>query len=145
MKALALTCLVALVLATAPLRGQNPQREPDFDRQLQQQADTDKTWRAASEGFMQLDKITYRTSVGDLDIPAFVFQPLKVRGAKDIPPSSGFTRTSAVICTNTTSRTSARRRHEATSSLRPSIAGASGTARRSTTRSTTAGTRSTTS
>src|SRR5881396_4235572 len=61
------------------------QREPDFDRQLQQQAETDKTWRAASDGFMQFEKITYRTRVGDMDIPAFVFQPLKLRGAKGHP------------------------------------------------------------
>src|SRR6266542_5503022 len=88
MKALASAAFVlflALSLGSIPLRGQNPQREPDFDRQLQQQADTDKTWRAASDGFMQMDKITYRSSVGDMDIPAFVFQPLKLRGAKGHP------------------------------------------------------------
>ena len=34
---------------------------PDFDRQVREQADTDKTWRAASDGFMQMDKITYRS------------------------------------------------------------------------------------
>jgi dipeptidyl aminopeptidase/acylaminoacyl peptidase len=60
-------------------------REPDFDKQLQQQAETDKVWRAASAGFMQMEKITYRSRVGDLDIPAFVFQPLKPRGAKGHP------------------------------------------------------------
>jgi hypothetical protein len=38
------------------------QRPPDFDRQLQQQAETDKTWLAASDGFMQMDKITHRAS-----------------------------------------------------------------------------------
>ena len=61
------------------------QRQPDFDRMLQQQAETDKAWRAASDGFMQFDKITYRSKVGDLDIPAFVFQPLKLRGAREHP------------------------------------------------------------
>src|ERR1700704_175751 len=62
------------------------QREPpDFDRLLQQQAETDKTWRGASDGFMQMDKITYRSKAGDMDIPAFVFQPLKLRGAKGHP------------------------------------------------------------
>jgi len=60
-------------------------REPDFEKQLQQQAETDKTWRAASAGFMQMEKITYRSRVGDLDIPAFVFQPLKPRGTKSHP------------------------------------------------------------
>jgi dipeptidyl aminopeptidase/acylaminoacyl peptidase len=61
------------------------QRPPDFDRQIQQQAETDKTWRRASEGVMQMEKITYRSRVGDLDIPAFVFQPLKLRGTKGHP------------------------------------------------------------
>jgi len=77
--------LLALVLASVPLRGQNPPREPDFDRQLQQQTETDKTWRAASDGVMQMEKITYRSLVGDLDIPAFVFQPLNLRGLKGHP------------------------------------------------------------
>ena len=61
------------------------QRPPDFERMLQQQAETDKTWRAAADGTMQMEKIVYRSRVGDLDIPAFVFQPLKPRGAKGHP------------------------------------------------------------
>ncbi|HEY2906747.1 MAG TPA: alpha/beta fold hydrolase [Vicinamibacterales bacterium] len=68
-----------------PQPGQFQQRPPDFDRMLQQQADTDKTWKAASEGFMQVEKITYRSKVGDMDIPAFVFQPLKPRGPHGHP------------------------------------------------------------
>src|SRR5450759_1235223 len=73
--------------AGQPPAGQGPfqQRRPDFERQLQQQAETDKTWRAASDCFMQMEKITYRSKVGDMDIPAFVFQPLKLRGAKGHP------------------------------------------------------------
>ncbi|MFN7983641.1 MAG: alpha/beta fold hydrolase [Vicinamibacterales bacterium] len=43
---------------------------------LREQAETDRTWRQASEGFMRMDKITYRSSRRDLDVPAFVFQPL---------------------------------------------------------------------
>jgi dipeptidyl aminopeptidase/acylaminoacyl peptidase len=74
----------ALVFLLA-LAGQFQQRPPDFNRQLEQQAETDKTWRAASDGFMQMDKITYRSRAGDMDIPAFVFQPLKLRGAKGHP------------------------------------------------------------
>ena len=76
---------VRLVALLAALAAQFQQRPPDFDRQVQQQADTDKTWRAASDGFMQMEKITYRSKAGDLDIPAFVFQPLKLRGAKGHP------------------------------------------------------------
>src|SRR6266852_6811858 len=79
------TVCFTLALASVTLRGQFAQREPDFDRTLQQQSETDRTWRAASEGFMRMDKITYRTRVGDMDIPAFVFQPLTLRGAKAHP------------------------------------------------------------
>jgi dipeptidyl aminopeptidase/acylaminoacyl peptidase len=88
-------CFAILLLASWPLHGQNgqpagtpgqfQQRPPDFNRQLQQQVETDKTWRAASDGFMQMEKITYRSKAGDMDIPAFVFQPLKLRGAKGHP------------------------------------------------------------
>jgi dipeptidyl aminopeptidase/acylaminoacyl peptidase len=83
---------LALVIGvgSVPLLGQPPQspvpqRPPDFDRLLQQQVETDRTWRAASDGFMQMEKITYRSKMGDVDIPAFVFQPLKLRGAKGHP------------------------------------------------------------
>src|SRR5712664_1006138 len=76
---------VLVIAFLAAFLGQFQQRPPDFDRQVQQQADTDKTWRAASDGFMQMEKITYRSKAGDMDIPAFVFQPLKLRGAKGHP------------------------------------------------------------
>src|SRR5476649_1495349 len=83
--ALAATILLS-GLANPSLLGQGRGGQPpDFDKQLRDQADTDKTWRAASDGFMQMDKITYRSKVGDMDIPAFVFQPLKLRGAKSHP------------------------------------------------------------
>lgn len=79
----ALAAAVGLGLASVPLGGQ--ERAPDFARMQRQQADTDKTWRAASHGFMQMEKITYRSKAGDLDIPAFVFQPLHLRGSKGHP------------------------------------------------------------
>ena len=53
MTASAVRVAVALVVA---LFAQFQQRPPDFERQLQQQAETDKTWRAASDGFMQMDE-----------------------------------------------------------------------------------------
>jgi dipeptidyl aminopeptidase/acylaminoacyl peptidase len=49
------------------------------------QLETDSRWRAASDGRMRMQKITYRSRVGDLDIPAFVFQPLQLRGLKSHP------------------------------------------------------------
>src|ERR1700733_11779454 len=71
--------------AQQPGRGGRGQFAPDFDKQVRDQADTDKTWRAASAGFMQMDKITSRSKAGDMEIPAFVFQPLKLRGDKGHP------------------------------------------------------------
>jgi dipeptidyl aminopeptidase/acylaminoacyl peptidase len=59
---------------------------PDFARMSRDQDDTDRAWRLASDGFMRMEKITYRSSRGDLDIPAFVFQPLNDAGA-DVRPA----------------------------------------------------------
>src|SRR6516162_6623222 len=84
-----LTAVISLLALSFPLRGAGPtadqqrgDRAPNFDRMAQDQAETDKTWRDASAGYMQMEKITYRSRVGDLDIPAFVFQPLKLPTAK---------------------------------------------------------------
>jgi dienelactone hydrolase len=67
--------------------GQQPpaggrQGGPNFERDQQGQAQIDETWRAASEGFMSMEKTTYKSRVGGMDIPAFVFKPLKTRGPK---------------------------------------------------------------
>ena len=35
-----------------------PQRDLDFDRMRRQQAETDQRWKAASAGYMQMQKIT---------------------------------------------------------------------------------------
>jgi hypothetical protein len=50
-----------------------------------QQRETDRIWREASHGHMQMDKITYRSRAGDLDIPAFVFQPLRTGAPRSAP------------------------------------------------------------
>lgn len=55
---------------------------PDFARMVREQADTDRAWLLASEGYMRMEKITYRSSRGDLEIPAFVFRPLSTRAAR---------------------------------------------------------------
>jgi dipeptidyl aminopeptidase/acylaminoacyl peptidase len=57
-------------------------RQPDFDRMQRDQAETDRKWREAAAGHMQIEKITYHSRAGDLDIPAWVFQPLTIRGPK---------------------------------------------------------------
>jgi len=50
-----------------------------------QQRETDRIWREASLGHMRMDKITYRSRAGDLDIPAFVFQPLRAGAPRSSP------------------------------------------------------------
>jgi len=62
-----------------------PDERPDFRRMLRQQAETDRTWQTASKGLMQLEKITYRSASDGLEIPAFVFQPLQIRGPRQHP------------------------------------------------------------
>ena len=52
---------------------------------VREQAETDRTWQLASEGYMRMEKITYRSSRGDLEIPAFVFRPLAARGGRRHP------------------------------------------------------------
>ena len=58
---------------------------PDFARMVREQAETDRAWRLASEGYMRMEKIAYRSSHGDLEIPAFVFQPLTTSGTHRYP------------------------------------------------------------
>jgi dipeptidyl aminopeptidase/acylaminoacyl peptidase len=79
---LAIVCAVPALLATAPAEGPP---SPNFDRLSQRQAETDKAWRTASQGHMVMEKITYRSRAGDLDVPAFVFQPLAMRGERRHP------------------------------------------------------------
>jgi dipeptidyl aminopeptidase/acylaminoacyl peptidase len=57
-------------------------RGVDYERQIQAKAETDKRYAEVAKGIVDFQKISYRSSVGDLDIPAYLFQPLKKRGAK---------------------------------------------------------------
>jgi dipeptidyl aminopeptidase/acylaminoacyl peptidase len=54
----------------------------DFARDVAEKARTDSIYRANSKGVMDFQKITYRSSVGDMDIPAYLFQPLVKRGPR---------------------------------------------------------------
>jgi dipeptidyl aminopeptidase/acylaminoacyl peptidase len=54
----------------------------DFKRDMDAKAITDKRYAEASRGLMDFRKISYRSSVGDLDIPAYLFQPLEKRGPR---------------------------------------------------------------
>ena len=54
---LAVVLVLFLALVSVAARGE----PPDFERMRRQQAETDETWRAASDGFMRMEKITYRS------------------------------------------------------------------------------------
>lgn len=53
-----------------------------FERDIKAKAEIDRRYAEASRGVMDFQKVTYRSSVGDMDIPAYLFQPLKRRGLK---------------------------------------------------------------
>ncbi len=57
-------------------------RGPNFDAQLQQQAQVDEVWKMASVGHMKMTKAKYKSRVDGMEIPFFLFQPLTVRGPK---------------------------------------------------------------
>ena len=72
---------------TPPPSGQPPARgrgqgAPDFNAVQQRQLQTDATWRKASEGVMKMTKTAYKSRKDGLEIPVFVFEPLKLRGPK---------------------------------------------------------------
>ncbi|MGH7679151.1 MAG: alpha/beta hydrolase family protein, partial [Gemmatimonadaceae bacterium] len=54
----------------------------NFDRQVAAKAMTDSVYRARSRGVMDFQKISYKSSVDGMTIPAYLFQPLNKRGAK---------------------------------------------------------------
>lgn len=57
-------------------------RNVNFERQIQAKAETDRRYAEVTKGVVDFTKISYRSSIGDLDIPAYLFQPLNKRGAK---------------------------------------------------------------
>ncbi len=54
----------------------------DFKRDTDERLAAEARYAKASQGVMDFQKVTYRSSVGDMDIPAYLFQPLKKRGPK---------------------------------------------------------------
>jgi dipeptidyl aminopeptidase/acylaminoacyl peptidase len=57
----------------------------DFDRQIKDRQETERRYAEASRGVMDYRKVTYRSSAGDMEIPAYLFQPLEKRGPKGHP------------------------------------------------------------
>jgi dipeptidyl aminopeptidase/acylaminoacyl peptidase len=54
----------------------------DYERDIQGKARTDSIYAAVTKGVVDYKKITYRSRIGDVDIPAYLFQPLVKRGPK---------------------------------------------------------------
>ncbi len=54
----------------------------NFQRDIDGKAAIDAKYAEVTRGVVDYSKVTYRSSVGDMDIPAYLFQPLKKRGAK---------------------------------------------------------------
>ena len=54
----------------------------DFARDVRQKADEDARYAALCAGTLECQKVKYRSSVGDLDVPAHLFQPLASRGPR---------------------------------------------------------------
>jgi len=52
----------------------------DYERDIQRKARTDSIYYAKCEGVIDFKKITYRSNIGDMWIPAYLFQPLEKRG-----------------------------------------------------------------
>ena len=57
-------------------------RGVNFENQVKQKAEEDSRYAEVTKGVADFKKITYRSSIGDLDIPAYVFQPLQKRGPR---------------------------------------------------------------
>lgn len=54
----------------------------DFEADVRAKAATDVVFERVTRGVVDYRKIAYRSRVGDLDIPAYVFQPLEARGPR---------------------------------------------------------------
>jgi dipeptidyl aminopeptidase/acylaminoacyl peptidase len=52
----------------------------DFEADVRQRTEAEARYAEASRGVMDFTKVSYRSSVGDIDVPAYLFQPLKKRG-----------------------------------------------------------------
>jgi dipeptidyl aminopeptidase/acylaminoacyl peptidase len=60
----------------------NDHSKPNYQAQIDAKAKTNARFGDACKGIIDFKQVKYRSSVGDLDIPAYVFQPLQTRGPK---------------------------------------------------------------
>lgn len=54
----------------------------DYQRAIDERLKTEARYPGLCKGIIDFQKVSYRSSVGDLDIPAYLFQPLNKRGSR---------------------------------------------------------------
>jgi dipeptidyl aminopeptidase/acylaminoacyl peptidase len=54
----------------------------DFQRDIEARLAAEARYPEACKGVIDFKKVTYRSSIGDLDIPAYLFAPIEKRGPK---------------------------------------------------------------
>lgn len=54
----------------------------DYQRDIDAKTSDDARYPELCKGIIDFKKVTYRSSVGDMDIPAYLFQPIQKRGPK---------------------------------------------------------------
>jgi dipeptidyl aminopeptidase/acylaminoacyl peptidase len=54
----------------------------DYQGNIDARMQAEARYPALCKGIIDFKKVTYRSSIGDMDIPAYLFQPLQKRGAK---------------------------------------------------------------
>ena len=54
----------------------------NYQRAIDERLKTEARYPELCKGIIDFQKVSYRSSVGDLDIPAYLFQPLNKRGAR---------------------------------------------------------------
>jgi dipeptidyl aminopeptidase/acylaminoacyl peptidase len=77
--------VLAVALASPQARQGGRGQGANVEAEIRQTAQIDETWRQASAGKMKMEKVSYQSRVGGMDIPVFVFTPLAVRGPKAHP------------------------------------------------------------
>jgi dipeptidyl aminopeptidase/acylaminoacyl peptidase len=54
----------------------------DYARAMKSKAATDSIFAARAKGVVKFSKVTYKSQAGGMDIPAYLFEPLSPKGAK---------------------------------------------------------------
>jgi dienelactone hydrolase len=54
----------------------------NFERDVETRKETEARYAQACKGSIDYQKVSYRSRIGDMDIPAYLFQPLQKRGTR---------------------------------------------------------------